>query len=164
MAVYFALNPATQLVKIGFTKGCPWRRVIAVESTLKPKATLKLISLYPDGDRALERQFHRKFAELCRRGEWFSFCDEMKGNTLIPPRPDHPHQRIKVQSPAHDALVAAINYAGSQDKLAASIGVWGSQISYWLHSKKGTPAEFCAPIERVTEGKITARQLRPDIF
>lgn len=62
------------------------------------------------------------------------------------------------------ALTQAIKHVGSRAELARRIGTKASTIQYWLAAPKRTPAEFCAPIERVTEGKTTARQLRPDIF
>lgn len=63
----------------------------------------------------------------------------------------------------HEALQKAIVTAGGQCALARSIGVAQSTLWHWLaRSKKGVPAEFVRPIERVTG--ISAGYLRPDLF
>lgn len=38
-----------------------------------------------------------------------------------------------------------------------------SHISYWLETDK-VPAEHCRAIEKITDGKVTRYQLRPDVF
>ena len=66
---------------------------------------------------------------------------------------------------APSALARAIEIVGSQDKLAAKLNVSQPLISYWLlRSRKGVTAEWCAAIERATDGQVTREQLRPDIF
>ena len=62
-------------------------------------------------------------------------------------------------------LQRAIALFGSQQALADDLGVSQSHISFWLtRAKKGVPPEYCGAIERLTQGKVTRKQLRPDIF
>lgn len=62
-----------------------------------------------------------------------------------------------------EALSRAIDLAGGQKPLADKIGTTQSQVWYWLkRAKKGVPAEFVEPVERVTG--ISRHDLRPDIF
>lgn len=63
---------------------------------------------------------------------------------------------------AHTALDRAVAIAGSQEKLAASLGIVPMAISQWR--KRRIPAERCRDIERVTDGAVTACELRPDLF
>lgn len=63
------------------------------------------------------------------------------------------------------ALKRAVAIAGSQSALAELIGTTQSQVWYWLNEAvKGVPAEVCPKIEDVTNGKVTCRDLRPDVF
>lgn len=62
------------------------------------------------------------------------------------------------------ALETAIKTIGNQSKLARVVGVTPQAISHKLKHGTTVPAEWCAPIEEATEGKITRHQLRPDLF
>lgn len=69
------------------------------------------------------------------------------------------------------ALERAIKECEGQTALANRINVLcGTKLRQghvydWLHkSKKGVPAEYCHAIERITDGQVTAHDLRPDIF
>lgn len=64
---------------------------------------------------------------------------------------------------ANEALKRACDMVGGQKPLADRIGTSQSLIWYWLEkSKKGVPAEFCAPIEAATG--VPRHELRPDIY
>lgn len=66
---------------------------------------------------------------------------------------------------ANEALTKACAVCGGQKALADRIGTTQSQIWYWLErAKKGVPAEYCGPIEQATDGQVTRRDLRPDIY
>lgn len=53
-----------------------------------------------------------------------------------------------------------ITAIGTQQVVADACGVRQSAVSAWV--KRGTvPVEHCAQIERLTEGKVTRRDLRP---
>ena len=62
------------------------------------------------------------------------------------------------------ALKKAILEVGGQRALAAMLGKKQGQIGNWLHRDKKVPAEVCADIEAATGGKVTRRDLRPDVF
>ena len=62
-----------------------------------------------------------------------------------------------------DALDRAIEILGTQDALAAGLGIKSPSISEWR--KRGqVPHERCADIERITGGQVTRAQLRPDLW
>jgi DNA-binding transcriptional regulator YdaS (Cro superfamily) len=50
----------------------------------------------------------------------------------------------------------------SQMAFANSLGVTQGTVGFWLHNKPPT-MERAIQIERVTEGKVTCEELRPDI-
>jgi DNA-binding transcriptional regulator YdaS (Cro superfamily) len=61
------------------------------------------------------------------------------------------------------ALKRAIEIAGGQNALAEALGVYQSNIHYWLClSKNGVKAEYVAKIERLTG--VPRHQLRPDLW
>ncbi|ALR08233.2 helix-turn-helix domain-containing protein [Xylella fastidiosa] len=62
-----------------------------------------------------------------------------------------------------NAIDIAINKLGSVSALAASLGVRQSAISNW-RARGRVPAERCIDIERVTNGAVSCRELRPDVF
>lgn len=67
--------------------------------------------------------------------------------------------------PRKTALKRAIDLVGGQNELAKSLGVYQSRVNNWLNRDiQGVPAEFCATIEKLTEGAVTCHQLRPDCF
>lgn len=51
----------------------------------------------------------------------------------------------------------------TQQEFAALVGVTQGRVSHWLGGEK-VPAERCVVIERVTGGRVTRNDLRPDIF
>lgn len=62
-------------------------------------------------------------------------------------------------------LADAVKLCGGQKQLADKIGVAQSTVWYWLgRTKKGVPAEYVARIVDATGGKISAHELRPDVF
>ena len=60
-------------------------------------------------------------------------------------------------------LHTAVEFAGSQSALGRMIGVRQGYIWKWLQSGRTSP-KYCLAIERVTFGKVTRYQLRPDVF
>lgn len=75
----------------------------------------------------------------------------------------HIHSNNKVYK-LNKHIKKAIKIAGSQEKLAKSIGVKQAFISFMLNGIKPVPATLCLKIERATEGKVKAIDLRPDVF
>lgn len=57
----------------------------------------------------------------------------------------------------------AVKVAGGQRKLARLINVSSSHVHKMVKTGR-VPAEQCRKIEAATGGKVTAEQLRPDIF
>jgi len=65
----------------------------------------------------------------------------------------------KAQTP----IARAVNTVGSQRELARITGY--SQHAIWHALQRGkVSAEMAIAIERATDGAVTARDLRPDIF
>lgn len=63
------------------------------------------------------------------------------------------------------ALERAVEHFGGQKRLAERIGTSQSQVWYWLReAKKGVPGEYALAIERESEGAISRRDLRPDLY
>lgn len=58
----------------------------------------------------------------------------------------------------------AIQHCGSQQKLAEKIGLTQPGVSYLLTDAKNVSAEIAVAIERATEGAVSRRDLRPDLF
>jgi len=63
-----------------------------------------------------------------------------------------------------EALQKAICEIGTQGRLAALLGKQQGHVGKWLHRDKKVPADMCLAIERVTGGKVTRYELRPDVF
>ena len=64
-----------------------------------------------------------------------------------------------------EALDRAIAILGSQEALAAALGIKSPSISGWRRrGRVPTERERCAAIERATDGKVTRFDLRPDVF
>jgi DNA-binding transcriptional regulator YdaS (Cro superfamily) len=53
-------------------------------------------------------------------------------------------------------------YGGS--KLAADLGVSKSLVSSWRHGRYNIPPKRCLDIERLSQGKVLASELLPEIF
>lgn len=64
--------------------------------------------------------------------------------------------------PATAALLRAIDSFPSQAAFAKALGVTPMAVSQW--KARRIPPERCRDIERVTNGKVTRRDLRPDLF
>lgn len=65
---------------------------------------------------------------------------------------------------ARNLLQKAINKAGSQQALAAAIGVSQQHVSYLMTKARRIPAEIAIAVERATDGEVSRNELRPDIF
>ena len=60
------------------------------------------------------------------------------------------------------AINSAIEFVGSQQKLADACGVKQPSVWAWLHGKKKVSAEKAKRIELATDGNVPAYQIRPD--
>lgn len=61
------------------------------------------------------------------------------------------------------AIKAAIDIVGSQQKLAEACKVKQPSVWAWLHGKKKVSAENAIRIERATNGRVPAYEIRPDL-
>jgi DNA-binding transcriptional regulator YdaS (Cro superfamily) len=52
----------------------------------------------------------------------------------------------------------------TQEKVASVVGVKQPSVSHILNGGKRVPAEWCLPIQRESNGVISAAELRSDIF
>lgn len=72
--VYFIGMGGTDFVKIGFTGDIDSR--LSKMRSDNP-CDLRVLACY-EGDRLLERSYHRKFVRSRVRGDWFRFSEEIK--------------------------------------------------------------------------------------
>lgn len=63
-----------------------------------------------------------------------------------------------------EALRRAKELLGSQKAVADAVGIKQPSVHRILSDGKKVPAEWCLPLERATEGKVTRHQLRPDLW
>jgi DNA-binding transcriptional regulator YdaS (Cro superfamily) len=62
-------------------------------------------------------------------------------------------------------LERAIEFIGSQAKLAKVCGVHQTTVWGWLHEMRGwVPGEYAEVIERATDGRVKRDELRPDLY
>ena len=60
------------------------------------------------------------------------------------------------------AFQAAVDFFGSQGKMARKMGINPMTVSQW--KRNGMPAKRAVEIERLTGGLVTRAELLPDIF
>lgn len=60
-------------------------------------------------------------------------------------------------------LERVIEIVGTQEELAARLGIKSPSISGWRNRNK-VPSERCIAIEQATNGRVTRYDLRPDVF
>lgn len=76
MAVYFVRAKGTNRVKIGYTKSCdPTKRLHQLKTSCADDLTI--VQCYGDGDRGLEKQFHKQFERSHIKREWFYYRPEI---------------------------------------------------------------------------------------
>ena len=62
------------------------------------------------------------------------------------------------------AVKKAAEMFGSQRKMAEALGVTTPLVNAWSLGSKPVHPRFCYAIEIMTDGKVTAAQLNPDVF
>jgi DNA-binding transcriptional regulator YdaS (Cro superfamily) len=65
-----------------------------------------------------------------------------------------------MDAPTLEKILAA---AGSKAELARLLGVTPQMVTKIIKTRS-VPAKHCKRIEIITEGRVTAEQLRPDVF
>lgn len=83
--VYFAEQVGGSLVKIGYTAGCPKRRVQSLQTGSPVK--IRLAGTIPAESPELEKQIHQQFAAQRVKGEWFRRSKELMAMLPKKPRP-----------------------------------------------------------------------------
>ncbi|MGF6986508.1 DNA-binding transcriptional regulator YdaS (Cro superfamily) [Paraburkholderia atlantica] len=72
-------------------------------------------------------------------------------------------QAIARAYPGMDALLLAIDLAGSIPRLALAINTTPSRVNTWIHSTRRVPLEYVGAICEVAhDPRITPHTLRPD--
>ena len=61
-------------------------------------------------------------------------------------------------------LQKAIDMIGGVVLMSEKLNIVPSNISNWLHSDVKIPIKHAISIEQLTKGKVSAKNLRPDIF
>ncbi|MEI7216245.1 helix-turn-helix domain-containing protein [Pectobacterium carotovorum] len=61
------------------------------------------------------------------------------------------------------ALKDACLDIGGQASMARLLGVSAPTINQWVNGVRPIPAERCLEIEKITQGKVTCEELRPDV-
>lgn len=62
------------------------------------------------------------------------------------------------------ALNKAVKIIGSKYKLAKALGLNPSNVYQWPTRHKRIPAKHVIKIEKLTGGKVTRHELRPDLY
>lgn len=62
-----------------------------------------------------------------------------------------------------DALCKAVDLLGNQRRLALKVGISSSAVTCWFQKNKIPTLSTAIKIERATEGKVTRKDIRPDI-
>lgn len=63
-----------------------------------------------------------------------------------------------------EPLKLAVAICGSQKEMAGKLGISQNHLSNCVNGRANIPAKYCRKIEAITNGDITAEELRPDIF
>lgn len=114
--IYFAEQVGGRLVKIGWTTGCPKRRVQMLQ-TGSPKK-LRLLGSIPAESQDEERRLHAQFSDLRVRGEWFKRSKAILA--LVPEAPKPTREAVKNQPTAN--LPTVFQYLRDRYLYCLSIG------------------------------------------
>jgi DNA-binding transcriptional regulator YdaS (Cro superfamily) len=63
---------------------------------------------------------------------------------------------------ATKAVKKACDHVGGAAKLARALSVTPPTVSEWVSGRRDVPVLRCPQIERITQGAVTRRDLRPD--
>ena len=70
----------------------------------------------------------------------------------------------KKEMPVNDLICQAVDILGSNNALAEKLGVHPSLVSNWKTGRRTVAPVHCKAIQRLTKGKVKAKDLRPDVF
>ena len=66
--------------------------------------------------------------------------------------------------PQNSVVRKAVNHFNGVANLAEKLKINQANVSRWLYKDRVIPIKYAVKIEYLTDGEITARELRPDIF
>lgn len=85
--------------------------------------------------------------------------NDMKNNDLETPR-----RRGRADEDSyHPAIEKAVKLVGGQAVLAAKLGVSQATVSKWVRRLNAVKLENALEIERITQGRVRAYEIRPDL-
>ncbi|RYE43831.1 MAG: helix-turn-helix domain-containing protein [Hyphomicrobiales bacterium] len=61
-----------------------------------------------------------------------------------------------------NAIRIACDHCGGLKALADELGFAAPTVSQWISKRRPVPPKQCVRIERITEGRVSRRDLRPD--
>lgn len=61
-------------------------------------------------------------------------------------------------------ISAAIEFFGSQNSLATNLDLKQQSVQLWVSGSRPVPVKRCVQIEKLTDGVVTRRDLRPDDY
>lgn len=64
----------------------------------------------------------------------------------------------------HRPLMKIVNEVGSVTDLADLLKVSRTYVSNWLHNQRPIPATQVKKLVELSNGKVTEKELRPDVF
>jgi hypothetical protein len=149
--IYFVRAETTPFVKIGFA--AVLHRRLRVLRTCCPFPLIVVREM--DGDRLTEAALHSHYAARRTQGEWFNWCPTMLTVEVSP-------KERKQAKPRNSRTIWLANRAGFKTvaDLADALGIKAPSINQW----EKIPPIRAVEIERVSGGKVTRAELRPDIF
>lgn len=62
------------------------------------------------------------------------------------------------------AIQKAVDLMGGRKELATAAGVSEQAVSFWINGDRQISAEYAVKIQNATGGRVTVKELRPDIF
>lgn len=124
--IYFAEQVGGRLVKIGWTKGCPKRRVQSLQTGSPMK--LRLLGTIAAESVDDEKRLHTKFADLRVHGEWFRRSEQILA--LLPkPQPPPDRKLARIQSYVIDRFrVFILDGHSSVDEIARKSGIASADL------------------------------------
>ena len=65
---------------------------------------------------------------------------------------------------ANTAMKKAVLFFGGTVNLSKQLNTYHSNVSRWLYERRPIPIKHAIKIEKLTNGEIKAKELRPDVY
>lgn len=152
MSVYYVVAPDLNLVKIGFALHPEFRM-----SKLRSDSPVKLV-LYcvEEGDKTLEAERHREFANFRVNGEWFAFQGKLRGFINGLPRFVETKKRKALRGPLGEWIVRKGHTLESFAELA---GTTQATLSRICDGKQFPRRDLMLAIIKATDWEVDANAL-----